>query len=49
MQYQNVIKTKEQAFCHLLLFFSLFEDDAFKGEETHQVYLILKFTQQQNR
>lgn len=42
MQYQNFISNKKQAFCHLLLFFSLFEDETFKGEETHQIYLILQ-------
>ena len=42
MQYQQVITTKENAICHLLLFFSLYEDETFKGEETYQVFSILK-------
>ncbi len=42
MQYQQVVITKEKAFCHLLLFFSLFEDEAFTGEETYQVFSILR-------
>lgn len=48
MKYSEVITTKAQAFCHLLLYFSLFEDEAFEGEETFQVYSILQlypFTQ----
>lgn len=40
--YQDAIENKNQAFCHLLLFFSLFEDETFKGEETYQVYTILQ-------
>ena len=42
MQYQQVITTKEKAICHLLLFFSLYEDETFEGEETLQVFSILK-------
>ena len=42
MPYQQAVTTKEQAFCHLLLFFSLYEDETFEGEETYQVFSILK-------
>lgn len=42
MSYQQVITTKENAICHLLLFFSLYEDETFRGEETLQVFSILK-------
>ena len=42
MSYKDVITDKNQAFCHLLLFFSLFEDEAFKGDEPYQVYSILQ-------
>ncbi len=42
MQYQAVITTPEKAICHLLLFFSLYEDETFEGEETYQVFSILK-------
>lgn len=42
MQYQQVITTKEKAICHLLLFFSLYEDETFEGEESLQVFSILK-------
>ena len=48
MKYTEEITTKAQAFCHLLLYFSLFEDEAFEGEETLQVFSILQmysFTQ----
>jgi hypothetical protein len=40
--YRDVIVHKNQAFCHLLLFFSLYEDETFRGEETYQVYTILQ-------
>lgn len=39
--YRDEILNKSQAFCHLLLFFSLYEDETFKGEETYQVYSTL--------
>lgn len=42
MNYQQAILTREQAFCHLLLYFSLFEDEVFNGEEPYQVFSILK-------
>jgi len=42
VSYQDVIVSKSSAFCHLLLFFSLYEDEAFKGEESYQVYAILQ-------
>lgn len=42
MPYQPVITTPEKAICHLLLFFSLYEDETFEGEETLQVFSILK-------
>lgn len=42
MLYQQVVLSREQAYCHLLLYFSLFEDETFKGEETYQVFSILK-------
>lgn len=42
MPYQQVVTTKEKAICHLLLFFSLYEDETFEGEETLQVFSILK-------
>ncbi len=42
MPYQQTVTTREQAFCHLLLFFSLYEDETFEGEETYQVFSILK-------
>src|SRR3954464_8050727 len=42
MLYQTVITDKNQAFCHLLLFFCLYEDETFKGEEPYQVYSILQ-------
>ena len=48
MKYSEVITTKAQAFCHLLLYFSLYEDETFEGEETFQVFSILQmypFTQ----
>lgn len=48
MKYTEVITTKAQAFCHLLLYFSLYEDETFEGEETLQVFSILQqypFTQ----
>src|SRR6478609_10925283 len=42
MLYQTVITDKNQAFCHLLLFFCLYEDETFNGEEPYQVYSILQ-------
>ncbi len=42
MLYQKVITDKNQAFCHLLLFFCLYEDETFNGEEPYQVYSILQ-------
>ncbi len=42
MIYQDVIIKREQAFCHLLLYFSLFEDETFEGEETLMVFTILQ-------
>lgn len=42
MPYQQAVTTKEKAICHLLLFFSLYEDETFEGEETHQVFSILQ-------
>lgn len=48
MKYSEVIISKAQAFCHLLLYFSLYEDETFEGEETFQVFSILQmypFTQ----
>lgn len=42
MQYQQAITSKEKAICHLLLFFSLYEDETFEGEETYQVFSVLK-------
>ena len=42
MFYKDVITTKAQAFCHLLLYFSLYEDETFEGEETLQVFSILQ-------
>ena len=42
ISYRDVITGKSQAFCHLLLFFSLYEDETFKGEETHEVFAALQ-------
>ena len=42
MTYQQAVTTKEQAICHLLLFFSLYEDETFEGDETLQVFSTLK-------
>ncbi len=42
MLYQEAVTTKAKAICHLLLFFSLYEDETFEGEETLQVFSILK-------
>lgn len=42
MPYQQAVTNKEKAFCHLLLFFALYEDETFEGEETYQVFSILR-------